>query len=330
MPIQLHAGDEFPANFTLMPGPSLSIRGSVMNVPARATATIMLQSRDFSVILNGAEMHKDGSFVIRDVSPGSYTILASIEGSPVPMTSRQALQVGSTNVEGLRLALQPGTTIRGRVRMEGGNGANRFDLERMFLALQSLDGEFDEPANASRETFSNLAHVAADGSFQWTDVPAGTYIVQIVGDSGAHEGWYVKSIVAGGSDLNDSGLAVSGGTLSMEVVVNANGGAVAGIVVDRKGDPFANATVVAVPEARFRSRPDRYRKTVADQNGRFTLRGISPGDYTLLAWENVDGDAYYNPEFLKAYEGQGSTLRISDGDRKTAQLESISGPPDSE
>lgn len=330
LPIQLHAGDEFPANFTLMPGPSLSIRGSVVNVPARAAAAIMLQSRDFSVILNGAEMHKDGSFVIHDVSPGSYTILASIEGSPVPMTARQALQVGSTNVEGLRLALQTGTTIRGRVRTEGGNGANRFHLERMFLALQSLDGELDEPASASRETFSNLAHVAADGSFQWTDVPAGTYNVQIVGDSGAREGWYVKSIVAGGSDLNDSGLAVSGGTLSMEMVVSANGGAVEGIVVDHKGDPLANATVVAVPETRFRSRPDRYRKTVADQNGRFTLRGISPGDYTLLAWESVDGDAYYNPEFLKAYEGQGSALRISDGDRKTAQLESISGPPDSE
>ena len=42
----------------------------------------MLQSRDFSLVLNGAEMHADGSFVIRDVAPGSYTILATVENAP--------------------------------------------------------------------------------------------------------------------------------------------------------------------------------------------------------------------------------------------------------
>src|ERR1700758_1670129 len=46
-PLQLHAGDEFPINFSLAPGPSLSIQGSVVNLPPRSSATIMLQSRDF-------------------------------------------------------------------------------------------------------------------------------------------------------------------------------------------------------------------------------------------------------------------------------------------
>src|SRR5215469_9769879 len=63
-PIQLHSGDEFPADFTLAPSPSLSIRGSVVNVPPRASASIMLQSRDFSLILSGADIRTDGTFVI--------------------------------------------------------------------------------------------------------------------------------------------------------------------------------------------------------------------------------------------------------------------------
>src|SRR6202012_1616069 len=42
-PIQLHAGDDYPVNFSLVSGPSLTIRGSVVNLPPHTTATIMLQ-----------------------------------------------------------------------------------------------------------------------------------------------------------------------------------------------------------------------------------------------------------------------------------------------
>jgi len=322
-PIQLRPGDDFPANFTLTPMPSLSIRGSVVNVPPRASATIMLQSRDFSVVLNGAEMHKDGSFIIRDVSPGNYTILATIEGSTMPMMARQSLQVGSTNVEGLRLAPQPGTTIRGQMRVESKTGTSRFDTERVFLALPSLDSEQDDGMLAGRESFSSMAHVAPDGTFQWTDVPPGSYYVQVVGDANANDGWFVKSVLAAGREINDSGVTLNGGTVPLEVVISANGGVVEGVVVDQKGEPVSNAIVVAVPEARLRTRLDHYRKTVSDQSGRFSLRGVRSGDYTLFAWQNVDGEAYYNPDFLKSFEGQGSALHISEGERKSLQLQSI-------
>jgi protocatechuate 3,4-dioxygenase beta subunit len=322
-PIQLHPGDEFPVDFSLAPSPSLSIRGSLVNVPPRASASIMLQSRDFSLILNGADIRKDGSFVIHDVSPGNYTIIATVEGTSAPRMARQSLQVGSASIDGLRLAPQPGTAVQGRVRVEGKNVTIRFDPERIFLALQSVDPEQDEAMIASRETFSSIAHVAPDGTFQWTDVPAGNYYVQVMGDSAGNEGWFVKSLSAGGRDVNDSGLSLSGGTASLDLVVSANGAAVEGVAVDHKGEPIANALVVAIPELRLRSRTDHYRKTVTDQSGRFTLRGIRPGDYTLFAWQSVEGDAYFNSEFLKSYEQLGTALQLSEGDRKNLQLEVI-------
>ena len=74
---------------------------------------------------------------------------------------------------------------------------------------------------------------------------------------------------------------------------------------------------------RLRARVERYRKTVTDQSGRFTLRGVAPGDYTLFAWESVEGEAYYNPEFLKTYEGQGTALRIGEGDHKMLRVDVI-------
>src|SRR5579872_255892 len=326
-PIALHPGDDIPADFTLTPSPSVIIRGSVVNLPPHTAASIMLQSRDFSLMLNGAEIHKDGSFVIRDVSPGNYTILASVEGSAVPMTARQSLQVGSANIDGLRLSPQPGATVHGRLRFESKNPV-RFDAERIFLTLQMVDAvEENETAPVFRENFSNITHVAADGSFQWTDVPAGNYYVQIMGDGASDGDWYMKSVLSGGRDANDSGIAINGGNVVLDLVASANGGLAEGVAVNSKGEPFPNAIVVAVPEARMRARIDHFRKTVSDQTGRFSLRGLRPGDYTVYSWESVEGEAYYNPDFLKTYEGQGTALHVSEGEHKSLELRVI---PDAE
>jgi protocatechuate 3,4-dioxygenase beta subunit len=327
-PVPLHAGDDFPADFSLTPSPSLSIRGSVVNLPPRASASIMLQSRDFSIIMTGAEMHKDGTFVFHDVSPGSYTIMAAVEGSAVPMTARQSLQVGSTNVEGLRLSPQPGATVQGHLHFESRNQM-RFDPDRIFLTLQMVDAaEESDSASVFRENFSNIAHVAADGSFQWTDVPAGEYYVQIAGDGDANGGWYMKSVSSGGRDVNDAGISANGGAVNLDLVASANGGVADGIVVNSKGEPFPNAVVVAVPEARMRGRVDHYRKTVSDQTGHFSLRGLRPGDYTIFAWESVEGEAYYNADFLKTFDGRGTTLHVSDSARKSMQIELIPATED--
>jgi len=327
-PIALHAGDDFPADFSLMPSPSLSIRGSVVNLPPHATASIMLQSRDFSVIMTGAELHKDGSFVFHDVSPGNYTIMASVEGSQVPMTARQSLQVGSTNVDGLRLSPQPGAMVQGRLHFESRNQL-RFDPERIFLTLQLADAaEESDTASVLRESFSNITHVAADGSFQWNDVPAGNYYVQIMGDGETNGGWYLKSVSSGGRDVNDAGIAVNGGAVTLDLVASANGGVADGVVVNNKGEPFANAVIVAVPEQRLRGRVDHYRKTTADQTGHFSLHGLRPGDYTVFAWESVEGEAYYNPDFVKNFDGQGNTLHIAEGGHNSMQVRLIPGSED--
>jgi hypothetical protein len=324
--IQLHAGDEFPVNFSLAPSPTLTIRGSIVNLPPGTSAAIMLQSNDFNVMLNGAEMHKDGTFEIRDVSPGAYTILATVENAATPMTARQALQVTSANVEGLRLAPQTGGSVRGRLRLES-NGNAHFDPAQIFLQLRLADGDDDSLASFSLEDgFSTLAHVNADGTFEWKNVPAGHYSIQL-SDASAMPDWFLKSVTAG-HDAVDSGFSVGGGTTSVDLVASANGAVVEGIATSQKDEPVTDAVVVAVPEAPFRSHPERYRKAVSDQSGHFILRGLPPGDYTLFAWESVDGDAYYNPEFLKSYEGQGKALSFIEGERKSLQLKVIPAAED--
>src|SRR5580692_6553325 len=320
-PVQLHAGDDFPVSFSLTPSPSLTIRGWVVNLPPGATAAIMLQSKDFNLVLNGAEMHKDGSFEIRDISPGAYTILATVDNAAVPMIARQPLRI-TESVEGIRLAPQTGGTIRGRVQMEAG-GKARPDASQMFLLLRSADGDDDALGSVTMgEGISTLAHVSADGSFEWNNVPAGHYSVQIA-DASAMPDWFLKSVAAGGREAVDSGFSVSGGVTALNLVASANGAITEGVATHQKDEPLADAVVVAVPAERFRGHPERYRKALTDQSGRFTLRGLPPGDYTILAWESVDGEAYYNPEFLRSYEGQGRQVHLEEGRRASITLKAI-------
>jgi hypothetical protein len=248
------------------------------------------------------------------------------------MMARQALQLTSGNVEGLRLAPQPGGSVRGRLRIMETSGNSRPDPTQIFLALRSSDADDDALGTLAGGVLPTVTHVSADGSFEFKNIPAGHYSVQI-SEASAMPDWFVKSVAASGSDAADSGFSLSGGTMTLDLVVSSNGAAAEGAVTNQpdgpeKESPVADAVVVAVPEPRFRSHSDRYRKALTDQHGHFTLRGLPPGDYTLFAWESVDGEAYYDVQFLRNYEGQGKTLHVNQGDHASVQLKAIPAAED--
>jgi hypothetical protein len=74
-----------------------------------------------------------------------------------------------------------------------------------------------------------------------------------------------------------------------------------------------NSLVVVVPDADRRTQSDRYHRTLADQRGHFVVHGLEPGQYTVFAWESIDEDAYFDPEFLQRYEGAGARLQVTEG-----------------
>jgi protocatechuate 3,4-dioxygenase beta subunit len=349
-PVQLHAGDDFPLNFSLTRSPSLAIRGSIV-MPPGTSAVVMLHSKDLAGVLTSADVHKDGSFEIPDVSPGSYTLAAMVAGPAVSRMARQAVQVASSDVEGVRLIPQSAGSVRGRLRVESKSGVQRFDVSQISLVLASADGEAEmlgtfslgeSVASSVRvaadtdmssvfslgDGFSTVAHVNPDGSFEWKNVPPGRYFVQFAGDGGPSANLFLKAVVAGSRDVKDAGLTVSGGAIGIEAIASTDAALVDGVVVNAKGEAVANAVVVAVPEARLRSRTDYFHKTVSDQSGRFVLHGVPPGAYTMLVWESMDGEDYYNPEFLRGYEGQGKALSVGEGDHATVQLNAVPGAED--
>jgi hypothetical protein len=102
----------------------------------------------------------------------------------------------------------------------------------------------------------------------------------------------------------------------LEVVVSAKGATIEGNVVDSKGEPVAYGMVAVVPNSEHRARPDSYQQETTDEHGHFVARGLNPGSYVVLAFEELQGDLR-QPEFLKTYGGKGEKVQVEEGTRKT-------------
>jgi hypothetical protein len=109
----------------------------------------------------------------------------------------------------------------------------------------------------------------------------------------------------------------------LRVVLGTDGGRLDGIVVDGANQTFAIAQVVLIPDANRRNSPSMFRAVMSGEDGRFTLRGIPPGDYKLFAWQRIEPNAYMNPNYLVGFEPLGMPLSILPGSAGTVSVRLI-------
>lgn len=229
----------------------------------------------------------------------------------------QPIEVSNANVEGLRLRPEPSGQVRGKFRLDTGQ---KFDWTQLTVALapveeqgSELTGSWGPPTISSANT---------DGTFELKNVPGGTYQLVIGAQSNTLRDYFTKSVNLDGRDVADSGFPVRAETY-LDVVVSANGANIGGTVVDTKGQPIPYASVVDIPSAEHRTRPALYQRDTTDATGHFSLRGLNPGKYTVLAFDDLHEDVR-QPEFLKSYETRGENVQLDEGARKTVVLKLIS------
>jgi hypothetical protein len=182
----------------------------------------------------------------------------------------------------------------------------------------------------SQDFFGINASVDRLGNFEWKDITPGDYIVQVFGGDGRN-GFFLKSVQMGGRDIA-AGFMASGPSF-VDLVVSNGGGTIEGTVVEREGEkdasgehPAPNATVEAVPEEKYRKLPDHFAIGATDQNGRFTIRGLAPGNYLLYAWQNVDESVYRDPDFLKSQEANGLAAKVEENSHQQVELKVSPAP----
>jgi len=317
--IELHAGDQVPANFALVTSRSFRIHGTVSGLPTTAGSGIRIEVRskvDSDIHYNpSTKIDKDGKFEIRDVLPGSYMLSFQASGDgrfSQPVSTGQTVEVTNTDVNGLKITPIPKGEVRGQFREDSGQ---KVDWSHTAVLLES-----DEDSDGSNSP--HFAEVKSDGSFALKNVPAGSYHLVVGSGEQTLRDYFVKSVNLGGKDVADTGFTVESASYSVDMMVSAKGATIEGTVLDAKDQPVVDAQVVAIPDPARRKRRDLYKEDSTDQRGHFTLHGLNPGPYTVIAFDDLDDD-YSDPDFLKSYEGRGQNVEIKEGERKTVQLKVI-------
>lgn len=263
----------------------------------------------------GAAQVQDSRFVIRGLRPGGYILSAERWENNKRLTARLPIEVGDAPLDGLNLVLSSGTTVSGTVKVEG---SGKVELGTVNILLSASGDSLSMGTVGGR--------IRNDGTFSIANAAPDVYQVSV---SGMPEGCYVKSIRAGEDDVLARGLDLSRAQgVPVEIVLSPAAGSLEAIVLDAKQQPAAGVTVVAVPEGARADFSQFYKYAVTDPYGRASLKGLAPGDYKLYAWEDIESNAWLDPEFRKQYERNAESLSIRESARESKQLAVLSAGGD--
>lgn len=264
--------------------------GMVMLVPKNSTGT-------FSDRLMAQFRPSTGMFEIAGVRPGSYTLTANIMDEETRLSARIPVEVGEGDVGNLSLTPVPGGQMSGAVRtVEGAT----LDLSSLRVQLQPREmGPFMYGPNGSP--------VDAEGKFNIAQVAPGQYDVVV---SGLAENGYVKSIRYGEADVIANGLDLNAGTSgNLDIVVSPYGAEITGTATNAEGNAQSGTVVLLVP-ATDRQRIDLFKTANADQSGAYQFRGVAPGDYLLVALEDHERGAEFDPKYIEPFEKQAEKVSL--------------------
>lgn len=319
-PLRLSAGQQLSVDFTLKRQPLYTVSGSISGVPAGQTASVALTTDAPGAPALGAAMDGSGSFHLPHVPAGRYLLTADAMAADGTQYSAEAPIEVTDDKTPAHLGLAPMLAIPVVVTTDfRGNGdgsqprpvVRLREVERGPMAsvqLRPLNGDMRQRASYDMRTNAMGERVPT------LRAPPGVYQAQIF----ANGPYVVESATCGGVDLLRQPLPVTSTSPAdpITVVLSDNGGNIRGSVRLRDAQDFATVLLYS-PSAPM----DEPRLSYASDRGEFSFFNLAPGDYSLLALDQVDDLEYANPEAMSSYLARATRVTVSGGATATVALE---------
>lgn len=256
----------------------------------------------------------DGRFEITNVPPGDYIITIrnmmmrggpagpNAQGSPAVASAGSArVSVGSRDIDGLVVQLNPGFTVTGKLTVEGNTTQVNFANFRFSLdpSEGGLFGGGTRPVRA-----------ADDGTFAATGLQPGTYSLNIFG---APQGTYLSSVRINNQDYFGKDFDLTNGPPGLvQIVFRTDGAGVSGSVdTSAAKDATSDWTAVLVPADPALRDGIVPRSAKVNSNGSFDMTDLRPGDYLLWVFDSFESAEMDNPDFIRGIESSAVKVKAT-------------------
>jgi hypothetical protein len=264
-------------------------------------------------------------FEFPNVAPGEYAIqalhhLGDLPDSELPHEfTSQLINVGEQDVPNVFLRTTAGSTVTGRIMLEGGGRPFNTVPSGSWLTVAMFDPDFEPAPTLPRPwktiVYSDLSFriVGLNGPIRFTNTPLLSPSV------------WMKSVNMAGLNLAEE-PAMFGrredGNSYIEVVLASDGVEVSGRVVDGRQEPVGSYVALAFPIARenWYSGSRYIRLARPDEQGRFRLGMLPPGEYWVLAVDALEDAAVQSRELLDRLSGVARRVTLAPGKRMTTDL----------
>jgi hypothetical protein len=326
-PVEIVAdADALNVDFALVPGRTARVSGRALRAdgqPFEGVVVLIPSARSGAIPVSGGLRHTtdSGTFAFDNLTPGEYVVQAGTSRDGVSREGEFGLQfvtVAGVDVGDVVVRMSAGSSVAGRITFEGGPPPSASEIE---LSPTVSDMDFvslvDNPVAR--------AEIRDDWSFEMHGLNGPRRLTV----TRAPDGWMLARVLLHGADITDAAVPFglpSQSASDVEVVLTNRVTEIAGAVVDERGRPRPDASLVAFATRRsLWYRGSRFvRLTNAASNGAFAIRALPPGDYLVAvidARDAADAEGVLdNPDFLQRLASDATRVSLADGQHATVDV----------
>lgn len=127
-----------------------------------------------------------------------------------------------------------------------------------------------------------------------------------------------------GLDILDESLEVDGERTieGVRIQVTTRVSEVTGRIVERAGQPIAGGTAIIFSRDthHWRPRSRRIRTARSATDGTYSIRGLPPGRYAVVAALDIDPQKVFQASVLQEFLSRSATFPLADGERRVQDV----------
>jgi hypothetical protein len=280
--IELKPGQVVDADFKLASVPAFHIAGSI----APATGGISVAAEDSQ----GQEMplqlqlrSTSGKFIVPFIPAGTWNLHFIEQTQGQQYYADATVTISSRNIDNLQIAMQPLASVP--VNIENGLSENGANAQVQLVSRDTNGANYGGNPEVSPYLIGN--------------VRPGRYAVLI---SAANQ--CVDSVSSGNVDLTQDDLVIAPGSQPRPINISLRKDCASLEVSVRSEDQAAKSTILLLPSSHAMAPVT----VQAEPGASAKLNNLSPGEYRVYAFSNIQSLEYASPEVMRQFAGQEITL----------------------